>query len=155
MARIHQPLQKQSNGRWDYTVSSDEEGWAHATGYCTGWRDPDETDAYFAKQGMGEVKVRPEVREKLHRFREKFHSDGHATAAEAEACYREYELDFELRFSEDKDVLKRCGVCEEFTTGRASLGQFGHYAACPKHQTREDVQEIRTREDARLKRYQI
>lgn len=149
MARIYRPLQKESTGRWDYTVSSDEEGWAHATGYCTGWRDPDETDKILAERYGATMKTDPETREKLYKFKDKFHSGGHATAEEAAACHREYELDFELRFSEDKDVMKRCEVCEEFTTGRASLGQFGHYAVCPKHRTREGVKEARDLEDAR------
>ena len=149
MARIHQPLQKQSTGRWDYTVSSDDEGWAHATGYCAGWRDPDETDSWLKRHYGASMKVRPEEREKLHRFRDKFHSDGHATAEEAEACHDEYELDFELRFREDQDVMKRCAVCGEFTTGRADLGEFRRYAACKEHQTREAVKEVRDQERER------
>jgi hypothetical protein len=38
MARIYQVREKladgKSTGRFDYTVSSDDEGWAHALGYC-------------------------------------------------------------------------------------------------------------------------
>lgn len=149
MARIYRPLQKEGTGRWDYTISSDEEGWAHATGYCTGWKDPDETDKLLAEKYGAMMKTRPETREKLYKFKDKFHSDGHATAEEAEACHREYELDFELRFYEDQGTQKKCGVCEEFTTGRVSLGEFGHYVACQKHQTREDAKALREREDAR------
>jgi len=34
MARIYMVRKRESDGCWDYTVSSDEEGWAHATGAC-------------------------------------------------------------------------------------------------------------------------
>jgi len=147
VARVYQPLQKKSTGRWDYTVSSDEEGWSHATGYCAGWTHPDEIDASSEKYGM--PKMKQEERERRLQHKDKFHSDGHATAKEALACHREYELDFEIRFFEDKSTQKKCGVCDELTTGRASLGEFRRYVACPEHQTREGIMVLQEREDRR------
>lgn len=148
MARIHSAKQRQSDKRWDFTVSSDEEHWCHATGYCAGFEHPDEIDKKSEEHGW--PKLRPEERDRMLEHQAKFHSDGHATAKEASDCHDEYELDFELRFGEEADTQKKCASCGEFTTGRATLGTFGHYVLCKAHQTRDDAK--KTRDEERAKR---
>lgn len=147
MARIHSARQRQSDKRWDFTVSSDEEGWAHATGYCSGFQHPDEVDKKGEEQGWG--KMRQEEREKTLLHEAKFHKDGHATSQEASDCHDEYELDFELRFSENPDEMLKCASCGDFTTGRTTLGTFGRYTLCTSHQTRDDAKKARNEDRAK------
>ncbi len=140
MARIHSARQRDYDKRWDFAVSSDEEGWAHPDGYCAGWRSPEETDALAAEKGW--PLLSKEGAEAIRLNRDKFHSDGHATAEEAEACHREYVLDFELTRYEEKDVHRKCDSCGTFTPGRVALGQFERFNLCPSHQSREDVKRV-------------
>jgi hypothetical protein len=152
MARIYQVLQRQGNGRFDMTVSSDEEGWAHAIGYCTGWRgDPDEAECERLTKMFGEgfaERLQAEWKERLP-FKDKFHTDGHATREEAAACYRQYELDCEIRFWDSKSEQKKCQVCEVWTTHRAELGESlsRHFILCPEHATREQVATLMEKND--------
>lgn len=143
MARIYQVRQRQGNHRFDMTVSSDEEGWAHPIGYCAGWKgDPDEAEKARLEKLFGEgfaERLQAELEGK-RQFKDKYHNEGHATAEEAYACYRQYELDNELRFWESKAEQKKCQVCEEWTTHRAELGHFHReFVLCLKHATREHV----------------
>lgn len=137
--RIHQPLQRKGDGRWDYTVSSDEEGWVHAIGYCAGWIEPE--DGVLGQPHADALRARMEP------HRGKYHRDGHATSAEAASCYREYELDQHLRFFEDRDTQERCEApgCGAWTQGRAQLGQFRVFPLCATHQTRDVVAEVSER----------
>ena len=139
MARIYQPRQRESDKRWDYTISSDEEGWAHPAGYC-----------HEYKELSSSLGFPPETAEKhnmsIRPFRDKFHGSGHATAEEAVLCYRQYQLDHELKFycqpQEEVDRLERCTFCREFTAGYAFLGNIHNWPLCIKHQTREIVEGI-------------
>lgn len=151
MARIHSPRQRQSDMRWDFTVSSDEEGWAHASGYCVGWKDPDVTNEELRKKFGDNYLIRPDEAAKMRQFQSKYHSDGHATAQKASDCHDEYELDFELHFSENPNEMLKCACCGDFTTGRAKLGTFGYYTLCSSHQTRDDVKKVREEERAKRK----
>lgn len=149
MARIHSPRQRQSDMRWDFTVSSDEEGWAHATGYCVGWKDPDDSNRELKEKFGDNYLIRPDEAAKMRQFQSKYHSDGHATSQEASECHDEYELDFELRFHENPDEMLKCACCGDFTTGRATLGQFNRYTLCQQHQTRDDAKKCREEERAK------
>jgi len=133
--------------RWDFTGSSDEEGWCYPSGYCSGFQHPDEVDRRAEERGW--PKMSPEDRERALAHQAKFHKDGHATAAEANACHDEYELDFELRFYENPDEMLKCDSCGDFTTGRATLGDFHRLTLCQQHQTRDDVKKVREAERAR------
>lgn len=137
MAQIYQALQRQSDRRWDMTCGSDEERWTHAIGYCAGWRDC--TEEEFRKIPGLKAEV-----ERLRFHREKFHRDGHASAAEAEACWLRYQLDIELRFFDAKDEQRKCAVCEVWTTGRAKLGHEmpTFWPLCPEHQLRHSVENL-------------
>lgn len=48
MARWYQVLQRQSDQRWDMTVSSEDEGWARAIGYCVGQKKCQACDVWTA-----------------------------------------------------------------------------------------------------------
>jgi hypothetical protein len=140
MARIYQPRRRQSDKRWDYTISSDEEGWAYAAGYCHEYRPLSYSDCGVLAGGVDKYNA------KMEPFKDKFHAGGHATSEEAQECYRQYQLDHELEFfnkpQEEADRLNRCVVCREFTAGLATLGNFQHWPLCATHQTREAVAEL-------------
>lgn len=155
MARIYSVLQRQSDKRWDMTVSSDEEGWAHAIGYCAGWKgDPDEAERERLEKMFGEGfadRLAAEL-EPLRQHQAKFHRDGHATAEEAYACYKQYELDTKLRFWESKSEQKKCQICEAWTTHRAELGEFHReFFLCLEHATRENVVLVMEEQDKERK----
>lgn len=155
MARIYSVLQRQSDKRWDMTVSSDEEGWAHSIGYCAGWKgDPDAAEIERLNNMFGEgfaERLKAEIEPK-RQFQSKFHRDGHATSEEAYACFRQYELDCELRFWESKSEQKKCQVCETWTAHRAELGDFHReFILCPEHATRDNVKDLRDKEDTERK----
>jgi hypothetical protein len=122
MARIYSPKQRQSDRRWNMTCGSDDEGWTHPIGYCAGWHVED------------------------HRF----HTDGHATSAEASACWDAYVLDTELTFRSHPSAQHQCQVCDAWTQGVAHLGRefLREFHLCPEHQTRDHVKALRDAERA-------
>ncbi len=134
------------------TVSSDEEGWAHAQGYCAGWRgDPDEAEKQRLTNLFGTDFV-----ERLKKewdvylpFKDKFHTDGHATSEEASACWDQYELDTQVRRYKSDQHQNRCEVCKEWTPNITELGEFKRYHLCDTHDTKEALQKVRDEERAR------
>ncbi len=96
--------------------------------------------------------MRQEERDKTLLHRAKFHEDGHATAKEASDCHDDYELDFELRFSENPDEMLKCASCGDFTTGRCTVGTFGRYVLCRQHQTRDETKKVRDADRAARQR---
>lgn len=141
MARIYHVLQRDSDKRWDMTVSSDEEGWVHPIGYCAGWFDWDD-ERHAQRHGDEFVRRAKEDQQKLLPFKGGFHRDGHATSEEAEACWKKYELDVELEFRDSSSEQKKCQVCDAWTTRYAELGHAFHrrFVLCQKHATRDQVE---------------
>lgn len=142
----HQALEREG-GRFDFGWTTDS-GDTHPVGYCAGWlfdqraaharesiQDPELLAAQLANLA--------EERERAAPFRAKYHEDGHATKAEAKACYREFCLDQRLLFGQDDEAQKRCELCGEWTEGRATLNPRGRIAIefvlCARHQNPEGV----------------
>lgn len=67
--------------------------------------------------------------------------EGHPTKEEACQHYQQYLLDHELGFSVDPDVMLRCAVCQEMTTGRGHVS-WHTWALCPAHQNRDEVAKL-------------
>lgn len=148
MAQIYQPRQRASDGRWDMTVSSDEEGWAHAEGYCGGLpKMYDESararlgDTVFemANRQAAEIAAGPHAG--------KYHRDGHSTAEEAEACYATFCLDkLKIhRFTGDRPAkLHACAHpgCAEYTPHMIEVGHFFHVHLCEAHLNRASVEPL-------------
>jgi hypothetical protein len=140
MARIYQVLQRGSDKRWDMTVSSDEEGWVHPVGYCAGWFDWDD-EKYIQRHGVDFVERAKEEQNRLLPFKGSYHRDGHATSEEAEACWKRFELDVELKFVDSSSEQKKCQICDVWTTRYAEVGQFHRrFVLCPEHATRDQVE---------------
>ena len=146
MARIYQALERKGGGRFDYTVSSDEEHWVHALGYCAGYHEINEDDWPFG------IEMAREENARIAPFKHKYHVDGHATASEAQECYNEYLLDQCLIFGDDDPAateLHKCQAagCSEFTSGSASFRgeHLHHFWLCKSHRTRESVEPLMRR----------
>jgi hypothetical protein len=144
MAEIYQPLQRQSGGRWDYTVSSDENRSTYLTGYCCG--DFDTVWPIEPTTGLLDPEQWASARAEALPFASKYHGDGHATAEEASACFLEYQLDRVLTFTNDDDEQRKCQVCGAWTTGRATVGLSRRYSLCDQHRSRQHVADLASRE---------
>lgn len=140
MVEIYGPRQRETSKRWDYTYSNSTG--TYPTGYCTGYRiwSPDDLKFTSIENAAQEA---ARLNEKYSPFVAKFHDHGHDTADEAFACYQEYQLDHELRFSEKPDETSqhRCAVCNEWTqhAGWFVGSGFKFWHLCQAHQTREAV----------------
>lgn len=111
-----QPRQREHDKRWDYTSLNRRTG-THAIGYCRALTNPDLYD--------------PE-------HHSKFHTDGHATAEEARACYRRFNLDNHVSKREATSAHK-CLECGEWTPKFVEVGSYmgQMIILCDDHQTPE------------------
>lgn len=118
----YKPRQRVSDGRWDFTRRNNND--VRPEGYCQPWS--------FAQQFYPPA------------LESKFHSEGHATEAEAARCYLQYQLDHGLVFRPETKVgnYQECEFpgCETVTSGRAEVRMVGRWVLCEKHQNRESVE---------------
>ncbi|HYQ47132.1 MAG TPA: hypothetical protein VER11_34415 [Polyangiaceae bacterium] len=144
MTTYLRPLQR-TDGRWDYTSGTGSSS-PYPIGYCAGWRGPASGEArerLVRQFGEGFVKQMDADTEALRAHQAKYHTDGHATAAEAHECHCRYQLDNELeleaRSKDSAPTLHRCAAtgCGEFTASFAKMGQFKRFWLCDMHLTRE------------------
>lgn len=106
---------QRGDGRWELT--DDAAGTPVVVGFCAG---------------------RAAIPDRLARYRDEFHTDGHATRADAEACFRRYLLASDLRlvrFAKPRACLV-CGI--DTPTGGGCNGE--EFALCTTHRTRTEVE---------------
>lgn len=123
--------------KWDYTCKNDGAIWP--VGYCDKYHPMDKEAC--SKIGMP---FNPAYLEKEERFKHKHHTDGHSSKEEACECYRNYLLDQQLRFSEDRedpDTLHKCAVCKTMTSGTAEI-DYQQWNLCKEHRTRDCVEKL-------------
>lgn len=125
---------QRKDGRWDYTCQNGDLIWP--VGYCDEYRDLD--PKYFPGFPPEWFEHKRQEREPT---KHKHHTDGHATAEEAEACYREYLLDHEIHQGNWTAQL-HCAVCQSWTTGFASVGQMGYWSLCEEHNNRTEIEKL-------------
>jgi hypothetical protein len=136
------PRQRETDKRWDYTSSNRRTG-TYPVGYCGGWW----LDEKFDPQRfiwMDEEQYNHEVAKHIP-FREKYHTNGHATKEEAYECYKTYMLDLYLDFDKvDTDHQNKCKVCGEWTQKGAWIrgGHMHEWDLCDKHLNRETVEQL-------------
>lgn len=148
MTRYLQAL-KRLDGRWDFTSSTGSSA-PYPLGYCAGWREAptgEEADKLRSSTGQWLVDKLASDIEERRPFADRYHTEGHATAAEADECYRQYQLDHELEFHEaptEPGTLHRCQGhgCREYTAGVAFYGQHQHFYLCDVHRNRETVEAL-------------
>jgi hypothetical protein len=140
----YRPLQR-VDGRWDYTCTND--AGTFPIGYCI----RSGTKAFYSLsfEELSPI-VREMYRDEAHWEAEKakhaprlhhYHGDGHATAKEAEACYRLHGVLETTQRRDSKDSQKKCGICGEWTQKRALIGSGIHreYSVCEGCDTEENL----------------
>lgn len=134
----YQPLKRESDGRWDFTVTND--GKTRAVGYCHAWKDWHDLDVFSPEQNAYHKKA---FDEQCGPFRDKYHNDGHVSAEEASACYRAYLLDqrLQLRIVEE-GVQRECLKCGTWTTLRAQVECLSMLVLCEEHQNKDTAGEF-------------
>lgn len=126
---FYQPLQRADDSRWRYTCTNG--GGTFPVGYCAGFPNFDGV-TWIGEQMIAAALAKAEP------HREKYHCDGHATAEEAVACYRRYQLDLESRFDcQHSDKQERCLECQAWTQGFALIGQSHVIPLCDEHRNPE------------------
>jgi hypothetical protein len=126
--------QRESNKRWDYTCKRDGMVWP--IGYCAGWREP--------QPGLLTPEQASQWLAQSLPHKDKFHTDGHDTEAEACECYKRYLLDFDLRLcGEAINMQRKCAVCSTWTSKYAQLG-YQTWFLCEEHRTRDQVEKLCT-----------
>lgn len=147
--RYYDARQREHDGRWDYTCRHDDR--IYPVGYCAGFRPYKADDVVVRSEEHAR-----ELNAELEPFREKYHTDGHATPEEARACYREYLLDQRLRFvrwehttPSGEEVLpgtlSLCNAdgCTEYTPHYAAIrGTMESWYLCDDHLDRETVEAL-------------
>lgn len=127
------PLQRQSDGKWDYTRNG------HPTGYCHAYRPFEKKDLWIFCNSQ---EAMDRENEKLGKYAEKYHACGHDTKEEACACYRQYLLDNLIRYDgKDMSSQQKCEVCGEWTQ-RFAHGPYEIVVLCDKHCNREDLEKV-------------
>ena len=148
MAEWYEALAKKSTARFDMTRRTDDPpGGPHPVGYCAGW--PGDWTSGDAEVDERAILTAYRSREAYEAFlrreeplRAKYHTDGHATAEEAFACHREFQLDHDLRFHEDPQAYRPCAECGTLTTARGGLQNCmasRSVPLCPAHHDRAMV----------------
>ncbi len=137
------PRQRQTTLRWDYANENKRTG-TYPIGYCTGWReDTKESVERWYVDGFDCPSYKKDLALR-ESFREKYHSDGHATYAEACECYRQFLLDQDLRMEGLTNYTQhKCTVCEAWTQRYAQIDQR-QWFLCDAHCTREEIEKVFT-----------
>lgn len=129
----YEALQRKTDQRWDFTRN------AGATGYCAGWREWEPLKIY---DDAHNEHWKREWQEKILPHKDKYHSDGHATAEEAAECYKQYLLDQRLSMNrKSSNSMRKCGICGEFTQFFAEL-DFQLWHLCEAHNNRESIEKL-------------
>lgn len=132
----HYSAIQRSDGKWDYTCGN------RATGYCHDYMPMVEQLAkYMSKQQLDNFEAN----------KDKYHSCGHDSKQEACNCYKQYNLDHYLTFTDDKpksDVSTyvytqyKCEICGDWTNGHADVGYYVRFNLCASHRSREFVERL-------------
>ncbi len=119
--RHYSAKQRQSDGRWDYTCDNRPEG------YCGAF------ERFWPEDASPEIPGYAEARADALAHRDKYHTDGHATAQEACECYKRYLLDNRTRFHVMSDQMRKCAACGAWTDRYAQVGGYQIFALCESH----------------------
>lgn len=122
------PRQRDDDKRWDYTSMND--GRVMPIGYCHAWRDWTEADKKMGLHLLSSVRDHAV-------YKEKYHTDGHATYEEACACYKDYQLDKNTRYDAQTEPWEPCAVCGVRTTHAVTVEGWEKVHLCDQHRSRK------------------
>ena len=127
-------------GVWHYTCYNDNQKATYPVGYCAKWKEPvlREDGGIWGK----------EEAEKYTANKDKYHNEtGHKTSRESCECYKQYQLDNNLRFwkknLKDADTHHKCEIkgCDKMTASYASVG-MPRWSLCDEHLNIEEVKKL-------------
>ena len=125
----YEPKKRKEDDRWDYTRNN------RPTGYCKEFKE-------FEAEFVEDYKISEEEIDKHNQFAYKYHTHGHDSKEEACDCYKEYQIDHELRLGcKMSGQQMQCKVCEEWTQMFAEIG-CKMYVLCEDHNNREEVEKF-------------
>jgi len=142
----HEAPRQKNDGTWGYTTATRND--CYAIGYCRPfeeWSEQSIAHVFGGDQEEYERYIAP-----YRAVKEKFHDGGHNTAEEACECYKQYLLDFDVRFRddvEDANALYKCAHpdCKEYTSGSAEItGSMRHWVLCASHRNIDVVKSMLT-----------
>lgn len=140
---VYQALKNLRTGRYDYTCTN-RDG-SYPLGYCRAYKFWVPEDFTFYSPEVQDTEA-AKLNKLYGPFKDNFHTDGHATEAEAVACYRKFLLDTQLRFSEKpaEDAQHKCAVCGAWTQHAGWIAGEAHHFwhLCLAHQSREAVETV-------------
>ena len=137
------PRQKQ-DGTWGYTSMNDGSIWA--IGYCKPFDEWCENSINAVFNGDKE-----EYEQYITPYRlakDKFHDGGHLTAEEACECYKNYVLDFNLRYYDDEENARQPYKCEypkckSYTSGGIRIIEsIQNFDLCQEHRNKNCISEL-------------
>ena len=130
-------LQHKVTGKWAYCRN------AIPTGYCDNGRHMAMKPEIAVQYGGSIERYEEEMKPHREAFvAGKYHDGGHETEEEAQECYKQYVLDFRLRFQEDRENASqqhRCEVCKAWTSGYVQIGAYRMHMLCAEHRNRDTV----------------
>ena len=130
------------SGLFHFTQMRDKRIWP--VGYCAGWREWTR-ESLTGKQHERVILDLLADQEIKRKFFESYHTDGHATREDANACYRLFLLDNRLTLNAgttDRQQI-RCDAadCNEWTQSHASV-DHQDYWLCETHMNRETIETL-------------
>jgi hypothetical protein len=138
----YEPLQRQTDRRWDYTQRRDGRTWP--VGYCRGW-DESTREALVEQYGEDRGEMFHQAQEERRPHRDRYHEEGHETSEEACECYKRYLLDnrVNLEFGTSEDTQHRCEYdgCETWTQ-KLAMVDHRSYHLCDDHRNVESLREL-------------
>ena len=145
MARFYMPRQIQTGenkGKWHMTVSSDEEGWCHAVGYCERVAACPECEKDPAKMIALPMEERKDDCAICHGSRLVDRDPlclGHDTADGAFQHWLQFQVEQHNIKTADPDNKQKCEICSEWTTWRREVGPrwalIYTFVLCGNHNT--------------------
>lgn len=132
--------QRSDDKRWRYTRQNDGVTWE--CGYCIEFKPwtAETMSRFMSSEGAAVEAAR--LNAKYEPLKGNYHSDGHATKEEAEACYRKFLLDTQLRIDLfNKDQQEKCAACDAWTQ-KAAMVDTTIFHLCDEHLTREQVERL-------------
>lgn len=144
----HDAPRQKLDGTWGYTSANDNQ--VRPIGYCNPFFEFSEStkSCLFGTDDAGVARYKEYIAPyRAANEAGKFHDGGHQTAEEACACYKQYILDFDLKFHpevKNPNTLHKCAVdgCGVMTSAAASLDSLHRYNLCPEHCNREEVAKL-------------
>lgn len=131
-----QARERKADGRWDWTNMRDGLIWA--TDYCAGFKPYAEICAALGMPNS------PKAAERHDRYKDKYHTDGHATREEAERCHYDYQIDHAREFKIGPDTQRKCAYpdCEAWTQNGLQIGNYELYLLCDGHRDRDGLERV-------------